>query len=180
MRQAVGDREHLSGATALDDETRALLRTEVQTAKGERCRRKRVRLNVTEMTFLRTILADKVKSGELKYVWVQSARIPFPVGEDEYRPDFTGIRPDGRHIYYEVKGGHVGKVAWSRHGIERFKRAREAWPAVEFQMWKWDGKVFRQVLKEGSENNNAKKCDTRSDGHDVAKREADQEVAANS
>ena len=173
MRQAVGDREHLAMATALDDESRLILRREDQSASGSRARRKRVSLNNTELEFLHTILAEKVKSGELKYVWSQSARIPFPVGEDEYRPDFTGIRPDGRHVYYEVKGDHVSRVSWSRHGVERFKRAREAWPGVEFQMWKrGNGRRFQQVLKNEGTGNNAKANDVRQLGLDNASPQA--------
>jgi integrase len=52
--------------------------------------------------------------------------LPFGDGTS-YRPDVVLIpEAGGRPIVYEVKGAHLGKVAWSRHGVERFRRAREA------------------------------------------------------
>jgi hypothetical protein len=97
------------------------------------------KLNKTETRFL----ADwpPARSG---LILAQALTLPFGDGTS-YRPDFLLIG-DGPLTAYEVKGGHVGKVAWSRHGIERFRRAREKFPEIEFELWQWAGGEWRRKL----------------------------------
>ena len=77
----------------------------------------------------------------------QAVKLPFGDGTS-YRPDFVLIPEDGgRPAVFEVKGGHLGRVAWSRHGVERFRRAREAFGRwMDFEMWQWSNREWRRVL----------------------------------
>jgi hypothetical protein len=77
----------------------------------------------------------------------QGVTLPFGDGTS-YRPDVVLIpEAGGRPVVYEVKGAHLGKVAWSRHGVERFRRAREAFGRwLDFEMWQWSNREWRRVL----------------------------------
>ena len=92
------------------------------------------KLNKTESRFLQTVLIPKIAAGELLYVVPQAFGMDFGDGTS-YRPDFLCITGSGEAVLIEVKGGHVGKAAWSRLGLERFRRAREKWPGLKFEMW---------------------------------------------
>ena len=96
------------------------------------------RLNKTEGRFLR----DWPPGDRSGLILAQALTLPFGDGTC-YRPDFIRIS-EGRVTAYEVKGGHVGRVAWSRHGIERFRRAREAFPCIRFELWLWTGGAWRE------------------------------------
>ena len=98
-------------------------------------------MNKTEARFLRDW-----PPGRSGLILSQALVLPFGDGTS-YRPDFILIS-DCRVTVYEVKGGHVGKVAWSRHGIERFRRARERFRELDFELWQWDGKRWEQKLEQ--------------------------------
>ena len=97
------------------------------------------KLNKTESRFL-TDWPPATKG----LVLAQALTLPFGDGTS-YRPDFLLIA-DAGVTAYEVKGGHVGKVAWSRHGIERFRRAREKFPAIKFELWQWSKQQWERKL----------------------------------
>lgn len=97
------------------------------------------KLNKTEQRFL--VDWPPARSG---LILAQALTLPFGDGTS-YRPDFV-LAADGRLTIYEVKGGHVGKVAWSRHGIERFRRAREMFKEFEFELWQWWGGEWTRKL----------------------------------
>ena len=97
-------------------------------------------LNKTEERFLRDW-----PPGSSGLILAQALVLPFGDGTS-YRPDFVLI--GDRVTAYEVKGGHVGKVAWSRHGIERFRRAREKFREIGFELWQWDGKRWERKLEQ--------------------------------
>jgi hypothetical protein len=70
----------------------------------------------------------------------QGLRLDFDDGTS-YNPDFVLMCPALSALgvlVVECKGGHVGKVAWSRIGLERYRRAKERWGEwLDFQMWTW-------------------------------------------
>ncbi len=78
------------------------------------------KLNKTEMEALQYIRRIYTFS----HIGIQNTRLDFIDGTS-YNPDFVLYFISCRPMIIEVKGGHVGKVAWSRHGIERFRRARD-------------------------------------------------------
>ena len=96
-------------------------------------------LNKTEHRFARDW-----PPGTAGLILPQALTLPFGDGTC-YRPDFILVSDTGLTAY-EVKGGHVGKVAWSRHGIERFRRAREAFPAIRFELWTWKDQQWSRTL----------------------------------
>jgi len=88
------------------------------------------KLNKTEMRFFREKLRDCHG-----LILAQAIVLPFGDGTS-YRPDFVVITPGEPVRVIEIKGGHVGRVAWSRHGIERFRRARDRWGDIlTFELW---------------------------------------------
>lgn len=94
------------------------------------------RLNKTEERFMR----DRPDGGDGELI---AQKLVLPLGvEDTYRPDFLRGFPGSRRTCIEIKGGHVGRVAWSREGIQKFRRARDLWCAeFDFELWQWkDGK----------------------------------------
>ena len=97
-----------------------------------------VALNKTETRFFRDW-----PPGTSGLILAQALTLPFGDGTS-YRPDFVLVT-DGRVVAYEVKGGHVGKVAWSRHGIERFRRARERFREIAFELWIWKDHQWRKL-----------------------------------
>jgi len=96
------------------------------------------KLNKTETRFFRDW-----PPGTSGLILAQALTLPFGDGTS-YRPDFVLVT-DGRVVAYEVKGGHVGKVAWSRHGIERFRRARERFREISFELWIWKDHQWRKL-----------------------------------
>lgn len=96
-------------------------------------------MNKTEERFLREVL------GTLKLtvdsIHPQALVLDFGDGTS-YRPDFCTVDRQGVITVWEVKGGHVGRVAWSRHGIERFRRARQHWPHIRFILATWKEKKW--------------------------------------
>lgn len=79
------------------------------------------KLNKTETYALAYI---KCLWNNCTHIGIQNTRLDFSDGTS-YNPDFVLYFSNNRPTIIEVKGGHVGKVAWSRHGIERFRRARD-------------------------------------------------------
>lgn len=77
-------------------------------------------------------------------ILIQAVRLDFKDGTS-YHPDFVVIdflKVDDiyemvqKPIVVEIKGSHIGKVAWSRHGVERFRRARDVFSRwFTFQLW---------------------------------------------
>ena len=51
-----------------------------------------------------------------------------------YTPDFVVLRSDKRPLGIEVKGGPLYRRA-AEQGVERFRRAAQTWPGVEWQLW---------------------------------------------
>lgn len=107
-------------------------------------RRQGRKLNKTEQSALRMIrclFPDGL-------VLSQALRLDFDDGTS-YNPDFVVFDPFRSSLFLqpliiEVKGGHVGKVAWSRHGIERFRRARDVFKKFfSFQMWTYNKGQWR-------------------------------------
>lgn len=95
-------------------------------------------LNKTEARFFREVLR-----GLPGIVFAQAIVLPFGDGTS-YRPDFVRFEDGQTATMYEVKGGHVGKVAWSRHGIERYRRARDLYGQhIRFELWVYDKKWKR-------------------------------------
>ena len=96
-------------------------------------------LNETEQRFARDIL-----SGLDGVILAQQITLHFGDGTS-YRPDYVRIARDGVTVY-EVKGGHLGKVAWSRHGVERFRRARDVFGgAIAFELWAWRDGLWERL-----------------------------------
>lgn len=95
-------------------------------------------LNKTETRFMVDVLG---KLPGAVSIHPQALVLDFGDGTS-YRPDFATVDASGVISVWEVKGGHVGKVAWSRHGIERFKRAKEKWRHIRFVLAKWTGKKW--------------------------------------
>jgi hypothetical protein len=103
-----------------------------QPAKSARARR--LFGSKTEALFWRAWVEPALRAGYYKAAFPNALTLDFGDGTS-YRPDVFAIRKDGTLVLIEVKGGHVGKVAWSRHGIERFRRARDKWGSLfDFQM----------------------------------------------
>lgn len=102
------------------------------------------KLNKTETRFEREILEPRQARCPDFHIFAQALALDFGEGT-VYRPDFFCIAGPNAYVI-EVKGGHVGKVAWSRAGIERFKRAKLKWGHVfTFELWVWKDKEWRQI-----------------------------------
>ena len=98
------------------------------------------KLNKTEARFL----AEWPPGRRNGLILAQALIFPFPDGTS-YRPDFLSIT-EGQITAYEIKGGHVGKVAWSRHGIERFRRAADVFGGwVQFELWTLKGGAWERT-----------------------------------
>mgnify|MGYP001345732048 CR=1 FL=1 len=111
------------------------LRAQAEAQLGGSCERvqrrppQRAELTETERRFAADILA-----GLDGTVLTQAVTLRFGDGTS-YTPDFVRVARDGLTAY-EVKGGHLGRVAWSRHGVERFRRARDVFGfAIAFELW---------------------------------------------
>ena len=108
-------------------------------------------MNKTEERFMREVL------GTLKLtvdsIHPQALVLDFGDGTS-YRPDFVTVDRQGVITVWEVKGGHVGKCAWSRHGIERFRRARQHWPHIRFILATWDKKKWNLDYGDTCKNEN--------------------------
>lgn len=96
-------------------------------------------MNKTEERFLREVLHDLRLS--IDSIHPQALVLDFGDGTS-YRPDFCTVDRLGVLTVWEVKGGHVGKCSWSRHGIERFRRARQHWPHIRFILATWKEKKW--------------------------------------
>jgi hypothetical protein len=91
-------------------------------------------LNKTESRFLADWPPDPTRPG---LILPQALVLWFDDGT-RYCPDFLWIVPGFTPRVVEIKGGHVGRVAWSRHGIERYRRARDVWSRFfVFELWTW-------------------------------------------
>lgn len=129
-RQAEAQIRGCTPAVRLAGENRHGEPDQTEKHAGGRSGRATRALNKTEIKFKRDML-DRLPG----IVLDQALVLDFGDGTS-YRPDFIHLH-DGKVTIYEVKGGHVGKVAWSRHGIERFRRAREKWGAfMSFELWR--------------------------------------------
>lgn len=100
------------------------------------------RLNKTEMRFYKEyLLANHYDA----FIFPQAITLDFGDGTS-YRPDFFVIDTTSKELLlFEVKGGHVGKVAWSRHGIERYRRAKDKWGGIfKFVLYIWKDKQWQR------------------------------------
>ena len=121
------------------------LRAQAEAQLGGSCERvqrrppQRAELTETERRFALDILG-----GLDGAILAQQITLHFDDGTS-YRPDYVRIASDGVTAY-EVKGGHLGKVAWSRHGVERFRRARDVFGfAIAFELWAWRDGLWERV-----------------------------------
>lgn len=115
------------------------------------------RLNKTEQRCLREYIQPRLDSGEFIAVHAQALKLDFEDGT-RYEPDWLCHRtldlrwyeyeahcePDkilsNRPVIIETKGGHRGKVAWSKAGIEKFRRAKLKWGHVyDFELVTLEG-----------------------------------------
>ncbi len=106
------------------------------------------RLNKTETRFL-----QDWPPGPAGLILPQALTLDFGDGTS-YRPDFVQIRTkqtaqtctDRQVTAYEIKGGHLGKAAWSRHGLERYRRARDRFSTwIRFELWKWENGAWERL-----------------------------------
>jgi hypothetical protein len=96
--------------------------------------------NATELRYAQDWLQPRIGSDSLDgnaIVWFEfelfSIRMP---PAKRYTPDWVVLNEYGKVEFHEVKGNHKYK----RHGIERFRWAKERWGQwFRFVLAKWDG-----------------------------------------
>jgi hypothetical protein len=91
------------------------------------------KLNKTEAKFLREHL-EPLLGRTLQHI-IPQVTLPFPDGTS-YRIDFFCVTIEGFVKCYEVKGSYDLNFAWAEQGIERFRRARDLWPGLNFELWR--------------------------------------------
>lgn len=125
---------------------------------GGNGRKKKPALNGGEWFFRQQFCATIMPSG-----WVgcwQTYRFQFADGT-EYRPDcvivpgYTIVVPDElppeKSIVVEIKGKAASsavRAAWTRQGIERYRRARENFPQFEWHCYEVSGGKVKEILGE--------------------------------
>jgi hypothetical protein len=113
---------------------------QAQTAGSTPARRSPKQPNVTELRYARSFLQPRIcgDPDSFPILWFEfellSLRMPPAL---RYTPDWVAMTEEGRIEFHEVKGKH----RHARHGIERFRWAKERWGAwFRFVLAKWDGK----------------------------------------